>query len=154
MEKKMPRPKISGRIAGIQSYEDEESIFEQNIYFEMPVGAILKIFDPDILIKKEMMGKNITITIAAFLPQIEKIPEQKRSVKSDYTSSNNPKWIPMHFEGRIEEFNDTRDRFILNFGAGLMEVDIHAFQSEGFDVGDYVQFDVYRIDLNVLYPDN
>jgi len=137
----MPRPKISGRIAGIQSYEDEEGIFEQNLLFEMSAGAILKIFDPDILIKKEMMGKIITITIAAFLPQIEKMPEQKRTVKSDYTSLKNPKWMPMHFEGRI-------------VGAGLMEVDIHAFQSEGFAVGDYVQFDIYRIDLNVLYPDN
>jgi len=150
----MHRPKISGRVVKVQSYEDDEGIFEQNVFLEMPAGAILKIFDPDILINKEMIGKLITITIAAFLPQIEKMHEQKCSAQSDYSSSNNPKWIPMHFEGRIEDFNDNRDKFILNFGTGLMEVDIHAFQAEGFTVGDFVKFDVYRIDLNVLYPDN
>jgi len=150
----MNRSKITGKIVDIQSYEDEGYIFEQNVFLEMSEGTILRIFDPDILIKKEMMGKTKQLTLTAFLPQVQKSSEQKDALWSDISLLNNEKSLPMHFEGKIEEFNEKRDRFILNFGIGSIEVDVHAFQVEDFNVEDFVKFDVYRIDLNVLYPDN
>ena len=151
----MKRPEIKGKIKKIEpdsGYEDK--IFTQNVLVKLKDGTILRIFDPDMLIKQEMAGNEIIMALTAFLPQIQKSPGQQYSVGSDISVSENENQQSMHFKGRIEEFNEKRDRFILNFGAGLMEVDIHAFQAEGFEVGDFVKFDVYRIDLNVLYPEN
>lgn len=151
--KRLNTPKISGKIVDIQPYEDEEGIFEQNVFIEMPEGTILKIFDPEIIVKKDMVGKTGEITVAAFLPQIQRSTEQKYYVKSDYSLINNKNWKPMYFEGKIEEFNEKRDQFILDFGTGLMNVDIHEFQGEGYKAGDFVYFNIYRIDLKSLYPD-
>jgi hypothetical protein len=150
----MKRPEINSKIERTEpdsGYEDQD--YTQNVMVKLRQGSLLRIFDPEMLIKKEMIGKEGKMTLTAFLPQIQKISQQKFSVISAISYNNEQKQLPMHFEGRIEEFNDKRDRFILNFGAGLMEVDIHAFQAEGFNVGDFIAFDVYRIDLNVLYPD-
>lgn len=149
----MKRPIIFGKIAKIHSYVDEGKIFEQYFYFEVSDKKILRIFDPSILIKNEMIDTIKKMTLSAFLPQIKKNSEQHFVIESD-TTINDKKQKPMHFEGKIEEFNESRDRFILNIGTGSIEVDVHPFQVEGFELGDFVKFDVYRIDLNVLYPDN
>jgi|WetSurMetagenome_2_1015567.scaffolds.fasta_scaffold857638_1 hypothetical protein len=149
----MKRPIIFGKIAKIHSYEDEGHIFEQYFYFEVRDKKILRIFDPSILIKNEMIDTIKKMTLSAFLPQIQKMPEQRFFINSDI-SINDKEQKPMHFEGKIEEFNESRNRFILNIGIGSIEVDIHPFQTEGFEPGDFVKFDVYRIDLNVLYPSN
>jgi len=129
-------------------YDDKD--YTQNVLVRLREGSLLRIFDPNMVVKKEMIGKEKKILLTVFLPQIQKIIEQEYSVQSDISFNDEEKQLPMHFEGRIEEFNKNRDRFILDFGVGMMEVDIHPFQVEGFHVGDFVKFFVYRIDLNVL----
>lgn len=153
----MIRPTITTIIKKIYpSTVDEETnrIFDQYILLELGDGSLLKIFDDKILIYPEMVNMKMKMTISAFIPQTQKNSEERFSVKSEYKFSNAEKHLPMHFEGKIEEFNESRDRFILNIGTGSIEVDVHPFQVEGFEPGDFVKFDVYRIDLNVLYPDN
>lgn len=149
----MERPRIAGEIINIQSYEDGGEIFEQNYLLKMADKTILKIFDPDILIRKEMIGKTEQATLTVFLPQIQTISRQEKGLISDYTTSNIETHLPMIFKGRIEQFNEKRNRFTLDIGVGMIDVLIHAFQAENLNFGDFVEIESYRIDLDSLYSE-
>jgi hypothetical protein len=137
---------IKGIIIQVDQRADDDGVFEQDILFKLPDGTIIKIFDPDLLVKPEMAGKDMVISILAFLNMIQYCREGEFGIKpsgmasSALTRSN-------IFYGKLLAF-DTKWKHIsyVDVGLGIIKASEDALGKK-FEIGDWLEIKANRTDL-------
>jgi hypothetical protein len=148
----MIKPELRGKIIKIEQFIDDSTVFEQNIFFQLPDGTIIKIFDYNLLAKREMVGKDIVISIFAFLNTIEYCHEGKYGIKPVNNASNDLGKLTNSnvFYGKLIEVDRNWEHiYNVDIGMGTIEADKDMLGKK-FSVGDWLKIIANRTDLNKI----
>ena len=144
MIKPILKAKIVGRLPGA-TYKGRT--YDQTIFFELSNGVVINLFDSMMIVKENMFNKIKNITASVFLSTIKKLDEPKYEIKLDTNSKTTLSGSGYKICGRIEEITKKHPRFIVDIGVGKIDVTPDDGVFKKFNVGDFLEIDTHRFDL-------
>jgi len=145
---------LKGKVMKIKEgagYEDK--VYDQCVFIELPDGKVIDLFDSEMLVHPDMIGKVIDVTIDVFISRIEKLPEPKYGIEAALTKEGEYKkrGYGHVFSGKIEDIDKSNAKLILDTNIGEILVTPNKEEYNSFQIGDFVKVFASRTDLFRVY---
>ncbi|WP_094229199.1 hypothetical protein [Methanolobus psychrotolerans] len=150
----MEYPTVKAKIIRIEEGSGYEGkIYDQDVIIELSNGKRIGLFDPDMSVSHDMLGKIKDITIYVIFATVEKLSKPEYCVQAAALTKgeyNDPSFGHIFF-GKIEEVNDERHELFVDIGVGKIMVSPGQEEYKSFQTGDFVKVFASRTDLFRVY---
>ena len=147
--KTMDTVSVKGKVIKIEpGAHNEERTYDQYVFFELAPGKIIDIFDWNMLLHPEWVGKDVALTLLLFVSRVERIADEIYDI---CPNPNVPNSTEYHcFSGRITAIDDNHKELVVDIGVGSVlvdPVDDRPFEKWSFSIGEFIRSCPSRVDL-------
>lgn len=130
--------------------EYEGTVFDQTVIVDLPDGSEMGLFDKDVLVSDDMVGKQKRILISTLTnnPNVEQTTERTKGV---YPCSEDPhSWDNHVYSGSVDQImrsDDSHYKMLLDVGIGEIIVRPSKEQFPDLEVGNSFRVTAIRSDI-------
>lgn len=130
--------------------EYEGTVYDQSVHAVLPTGPEIGLFDPDLLINQDDVGREKSVTISTLTGQSDVIRMEKGKKGIEPSSEQPLSWNDHTYSGEITEIRAIHsDSYEASLDVGVGQIIVWPEKEEFPDlsVGDFLQVTAIRSDV-------